>query len=322
MQHFGVGQRSNLSVGPIAAPSARQGLAAPGRAVVVPQQSGNASCPTCNGNGGGVENAAAESEVGQATYPFVFALGRIEARFPTLGIEKEFNQAIGGAQNSGLTNQQVLQATFEDRRYRYIARQMCWVLTIEGVETYLLQPRDPSDFDLLVESLRPIPRATDVDVVVGLRGPLAPPEMCNALMIPVVMLSQIYSFEVPDLIESIPRPEQVAEDRFGDAAEAVFLMIQQMADNAGATDEHRALNYLAVRYPAIYHAAADAFGRNASLAGVDVRPSRLSGVRRIVDVIFGFTDRATDVTEKFFVRVDVTEEFPFLVSRLAPFFER
>ena len=32
-----------------------------------------------------------------------------------------------------------------------------------------------------------------------------------------------------------------------------------MTDNAGATDEHRALNYLAVRYPAIYAKAAEAF---------------------------------------------------------------
>jgi hypothetical protein len=48
---------------------------------------------------------------------------------------------------------------------------------------------------------------------------------------------------------------------------------------------------------------------------VDVRPSRLSGVRRIVDVILGYTNRQTDVTEKYFVRVDVTEEFPFLVTK-------
>jgi hypothetical protein len=96
----------------------------------------------------------------------------------------------------------------------------------------------------------------------------------------------------------------------------------QLADNAGATDEHRALNYLAVRYPAIYATAAEQYGRNSSLTGVDVRPSRLSGVRRIVDVVFSFTNRNTDVTEKYFVRVDVTEEFPFLVTKMSPFYER
>lgn len=94
------------------------------------------------------------------------------------------------------------------------------------------------------------------------------------------------------------------------------------ADNAGSTDEHRALNYLAVRYPAIYATAADAFGRNASLSAVDVQPSPLSSTRNVVDIIFSFTNRSTDVIEKFFTRVDVTEEFPFLITKMSPYFDR
>jgi hypothetical protein len=86
--------------------------------------------------------------------------------------------------------------------------------------------------------------------------------------------------------------------------------------------EHRALNYLAVRYPAVYATTAEAQGRNSSLSGVEVRPSNLSGVRRVVDVIFSYTNRETDVTEKFFVRVDVTEEFPLLVSKMSPYYDR
>jgi hypothetical protein len=96
----------------------------------------------------------------------------------------------------------------------------------------------------------------------------------------------------------------------------------QMADNAGATGEHRALNYLAVRYPAIYARTAEAHGSDSSLTGVEVRPSRLSGTRRIVDVIFSYTNRRSDVTEKYFTRVDVTEEFPFLVTKLSPYYDR
>ena len=96
----------------------------------------------------------------------------------------------------------------------------------------------------------------------------------------------------------------------------------QMADNAGATDEDRALNYLAVRYPTVYGRAAEQFARDFSLTAVDVRPSSLSGVRNIVDVIFSYTNRNTDFTEKYFLRVDVTEEFPFLVTKLSPYYER
>src|SRR5439155_6631383 len=141
---------------------------------------------------------------------------------------------------------------------RYLVRQLCWVLTIQGLETYLLQPRDPSDTDLLVEAIRPAPSPNDIDVVIGMRGPIAPPEMCNGLMIPIVAFDQIYSFDRDALIKAVPRPEKVTAKEFEPAAEELFDRIMQMADNAGATDEHRALDYLAVRYPAIYATAADA----------------------------------------------------------------
>ena len=42
----------------------------------------------------------------------------------------------------------------------------------------------------------------------------------------------------------------------------------------------------------------------------------------VVDVVFSYTSRQTDVTEKYFVRVDVTEEFPFLVTKLSHYYER
>ena len=95
-----------------------------------------------------------------------------------------------------------------------------------------------------------------------------------------------------------------------------------MTDNAGATDDHRALNYLAMRYPGIYAKAAEEFARDFSLTGLEVRPSPLSSTRKIVDVVFSYTDRKTEFTEKFFVRVDVTEEFPFLVTKLSPYYDR
>ena len=58
------------------------------------------------------------------------------------------------------------------------------------------------------------------------------------------------------------------------------------------------------------------------MTGVEVRPSPLSSTRKIVDVIFSYTNRNTDFTEKFFVRVDVNEEFPFLVTKMSPYYDR
>jgi hypothetical protein len=257
-----------------------------------------------------------------ATSSYVYALGRVEPRFPRLAVEKEFAQATGRAETTGLTDRQALHTVLSQRQNRYLARQLCYVLTIEGLETYILVPRDPGDFELLVDAIRPAPRPTDVDVVIGVRGPIAPPELCNGLMVPIVVFDQIYSFDIDSLIAGIPRPEQIAAEQFTSAAEELYMRIIQIVDNAGAMDEHRALNYLGMRYPAIYAQSAERHGQNFTLMAVDVRPSRLSGVRKIVDVIFSYTHRQTDFTEKYFVRVDVTEEFPFLVTRLTPYYDR
>ena len=278
-------------------------------AVLSPQ-----ACSTC-------QTAAELNSNDQDAPSYVYALGRVEARFPRVSLEKEFAQVAGRADTNGKTDREMFQEVLSQRENRYLVRQLCWVMTIQGLDTYLLQPRDPADFDLLLGTLRPASSPLEIDVVIGVRGPIAAPDVCNGLMIPIVSFDQIYSFGRDALMGAIPRPDK-APKGFEATAEEVFDRVMQLGDNAGATDEHRALNYLVMRYPAIYATVADAHGRNASLTGVDVQPSRLSGARRILDVILSFTNRNNEFTEKFFTRVDVTEEFPFLVTRMAPYYDR
>jgi hypothetical protein len=278
------------------------------------------SCPTC----GAVKSA----NNGPGSAPsYVYALGKIAPRFPSPSVDKEFAQVVGRDDTKKLTDPMVLHKILSDRHNRYLVRKLCWVMTVEGLETYILVPRDPADYDLLIESLRATPQPTDLDVAIGMRGPIAPPEMCNGLMVPIVAFDQLYSFDRDSLIKAIPEQKadakkRPADEEFAPAAGYLFDFIMQMTDNAGAMDEHRALNYLAVRYRRIYEAVAEAFGRNESLSAVDVRSSALSGTRKVFEVIFSFTNRNTDVVSKQFVRVDVTEEFPFLVTKLSPYYDR
>lgn len=272
-------------------------------------------CPTCG-------TAPAANTENAAPPAWVYVIGHVEPRFPKISVEKEFAQALGRDKTSGLTDRQALHSALSKPENRYLVRQLCWVITIEGLETYILVPRDPADISLLVESLRATPQPGDLDCVIGIRGPIAPPEMCNGLMVPVVVFDQFYSFDRDSLIKAIPRPDKTAAKEFAPAAEELFDRIMQMTDNAGATDEHRALNYLALRYPRIYEAASEAFGRNESLTAIEVRPSPLSGTRKVVEAIFAFRNRNTDVVSKQSVRLDVTDEFPFLVTKLSPYYDR
>src|SRR5205823_2264315 len=126
-------------------------------ASLAPQQVAAAPCPTC-----------APVPASQAP-SYVYALGRIEPRFPSPGVEKEFAQVAGRAETKGKTDREAMQAVLSARENRYLTRQLCWVLTLQGLETYLLTPRDSTNFDLLVDAVRPTPRPTDLDVVIGLR---------------------------------------------------------------------------------------------------------------------------------------------------------
>jgi PatG C-terminal len=284
---------------------------------VIPSQGGAVSgpaappapCPTCANGAASVAPA------------YVYALGRVEARFPRLSVEKEFAQAGHRADTAGRTDQQVFYEVLSRPENRYLARQMCWVFLVQGLEAYILQPRNPADLDLLVSALEPQP-VPWITAVIGLRGPIAPPEFCNGLMVPIVIFDQTYNFSRDELIRAIPRPERIPQHDFEPAARELFDRVMQLTDNAGATDEHRALNYCAVRYPNIYARTAEAFAADASLSEVEVRPSPLSSTRNIVEVIFSYTNRNTDYTDKSFVRVDVTEEFPFLVTKLSPYYDR
>lgn len=107
--------------------------AAETHAVVTPQGAGG-------GCGCGGSAVAAPNGTAQVAPSFVFALGRVEVRFPSLSVEKEFAQSIGRTDTAGLTDRQAMRAALSERGNRYLARQVCWILTVEGLETYILRP--------------------------------------------------------------------------------------------------------------------------------------------------------------------------------------
>lgn len=147
--------------------------------------------------------------------------------------------------------------------------------------------------------------------------------MCNGLGVPIVVFDQLYSFDRQTLISAIPIPETIAEAeeaQFRTSAGELFDRVIHLADNAGATDEHRALNYLAVRYPPMYAATTLMEQQGFLFTGIEVLRSPLGGTRNILDVVFSYTHRNTDVTERQFVRVDTTEEFPFLVTKMGTYY--
>jgi PatG C-terminal len=193
-------------------------------------------------------------------------------------------------------------------------------LTISGRDAYIIRPHNPADFELLAEAVDRAILLTDLEIIVGVKGPIAGPEICNGLMVPLVEFDELFSLDRDSLIKSIPRPKRIRAKAFLSVAEALVDQIIGKTQNAGPTDEERALNYLAVRYPTIYANAAEAHSRGFFLETIEVlRSHSFREDRKIIDVVLTYTNRNTHRSEKFFVRVDVTEKFPFLVTNLSPY---
>jgi len=189
---------------------------------------------------------------------------------------------------------------------RYIARQLIWRLTIEDVPIFVLKPGHPSDLDELIDCLkRPKypspelrgiepPHADDRDVVVGVMG-------ADGI---AVLVDQIFTIDSTHLA--------------ADGSSA----FKQVADNHGLTDEDRAHNFLVARY-SISPENLEEIGEDFKLADVPVLSSRLGGpTGRVVRAIFTFRNTNAPIEKKYFVRVDVTEEFPFLVTKISPYYDR
>jgi hypothetical protein len=257
---------------------------------------------------------------------FVYAIGTIEADYPNTAIEREMQILAHHLGVDFEPDRDVPTRPTEDRHWqhailskdrkltRYIARQLRWRLTVEDVPVFVLNPGDPCNFDDLIDALarpkyaRPerrggkraaVPKASlieprfghaeDLDVVIGVTGPQTPEGM-------TVLVDQIFHLDRNQLTPG------------------GLTYFSQLADNHGLTDEDRAYNFLAARYmPPL--SQVEGF----ELSGMRVTPSRLgSGTVRAI-----YTLRNATMAEKeYFVRVDVTNEFPMIVSPWQLYLER
>jgi hypothetical protein len=260
---------------------------------------------------------------------FVYAIGTIEAEYPNIGIEREM-QAMARHLGIEIEPDRDLSAkATEDRHWqhavlsrdpkltRYIARQLRWRLTIEDFPVFVLSPGDPNYLEDLIDALNrpkytkparsggkraakeapPIEaysgHAEDLDVVVGVIGP----QTANGTSILVDQLFQITHSQCTP--SGLP-------------------YFSQISDNHGITDADRAYNFLAARYTPPLPSQLGGF----ELCGLRVTPSRLgTGFGRILRGIYTFRNNA-GAEKEYFVRVDVTNEFPLMISPMQPYLER
>lgn len=314
-------------------------FAAEARGMIAPPAAPAVTPAGCSCGGGQADDESALSG-------FVYAIGTVDAVYPNLAIEREMlalSKALGipfpasRAPNIAPTEDRLWQhAVLSANRKltRYLARQLRWRLTIEDLPVFVLQPNDAGVYDDLIDALnRPLhgapppppsppptrgrqraerkARKTTSEIAQDIEatsGPLGPVEDLD------VVVGVVGPHTQDGIVVAV---DQLFQTTPALLAPARLVGLPQLADNHGLTDQERACNFLAARCRLGLPGIPDY-----NLSGVRVMPSRLgTGFGRIMRVIFTYSN-ANGAIEEYFVRVDVTHEFPMIISELQRYLER
>lgn len=287
---------------------------------------------------------------GQSSPRPIYVLGSVDIVFPHQAVSEEL-QTLALALSHDYPTEQLQEPgpneelrlwqcrVLSKKEARYLARQMYWILKIEGHPAYYLSLRDLHDLDDLIKCLgRSEKEKEDLDLFVG-SSSLIDVDTYPGISLPILSVEQIQSFKKEQFIawfktDANAPPKQLAKRAPSGAdqhrtyeqnLEWLFKKLGQNADNRGDTDELRALNYLAVRYRPLYELYAKIMmvRQGWSFDGVRVIRSRLSrGDKRLVDPVFTFRQKESGDVEQYFLRVDVSHLFPVVVHHIDEYFGR
>jgi len=285
------------------------------------------ACASC----GSKPAPAGPAPAGQAGIPgprpagpsFVFAAGVIEPLFCSRAVEEEFTRLRGNINAAGLSDQQALRKVLKDKEHFYLAQSMGWTFSVGNVVTYLLAPSVPGEVGQFLDTLEDEPDPARIHLALGVKGPLAPPERCNGMMLPIVVVHKLWVTKKSTLVAAIQdqRREKTSAKEFAVVAEEIFDRLIDRAASEGSSHEQRAITFAAFCCPQVYNLVVEYYEKNYSLKRVYAQRAPVTSLRAMTDVRFVFEDRTRDREDTWSLLIDTQEMFMFPVSKLRQRFD-
>jgi hypothetical protein len=257
-----------------------------------------AQCPSC-------QTAAASPQAVSKSVPsqFAYFLCHVVAEHPNLGVEKYAQLKMRGVDFKGLPPDDALHLALE--RNPDLARQECYIALVEGVETYMLMPAFPEiGFSMLVEATK-----HEISAVIGKVGPIASPDMCNGVALPIVFFDVVFNFNQKEFVEQIPVPDKADKAKFEAAANSLWDKLAPLIGRG--TGKDRALTHLILSDHSLWSLSFDELSNNnAVLKSVEMKPAH-STTRSLVNVFATFLDRGNSMERIYYQTCDVSGKFVF-----------
>lgn len=240
---------------------------------------------------------------------FVYSTGMLEPRFPSEGDRRELQSRARELQVPSDDYYSVLS------KFRYLARRVCWVLSVAERPVGILVPRSEAELTDLIEALSPELRPNPELVVTGTQGSTAPPGMCAGLEVPMVSVAELDYFTKEALLDRL-RKELGGQ---GANAADVDQVVQRVWTATGLwrqpgfDDEQRAKNYLTLRTTGLYETTLTLGQAGAGrywLQAITAREQETEDGRSVVQVDAEYQN-ASGRTQTYRAEVDVTDLFAF-----------
>ncbi|MCF6459119.1 hypothetical protein [Pseudoalteromonas sp. MMG024] len=249
----------------------------------------------------------------------IYALGLVHVVFPNKGLEKQF---LAAARALGVNEKNYYavftnnNSTSEPDKYLYLAEQVDWVLSIESERVYVLTPASKSELTALINTLKP-PADTLEQVYTCVIGNAYWQD--NSLGLEAVLCQQVYSHTMSELHDTIKNISTAETNAIQDVIKSL-----ELAPNKGRSNDDRAKNFIAFRYPDIYahtHSmqTGSASGKSASLIKIGFTQFDASSEHSIVDITFTYQENSSEKKHSYFCRVDVSGLYPFINTAIQPF---
>jgi hypothetical protein len=139
--------------------------------------------------------------VGVQTVGPILAVGRLRASFPSLGHQREYADAAQIDPDATVTSSDLADVLSLEEN-RYLARQVCWIFTVLGVDVCQVVPRFNADLDEMMDTLAAEDDGT-VQVLVGEPAPGRPAPGCWDIDLPAVASVQLHSFAMDEFAEAM-----------------------------------------------------------------------------------------------------------------------
>lgn len=231
----------------------------------------------------------------------VYAIGYVKPYFATIDLEKQYEAAAEFTKQSATSFDHVFnyvtspheQPNLRIRPFLYLAQQATWVFTINNVDTYTLLPRTLTQLNALIQA------STKHEVIlVGLAEHMSVGGGHGSEALPSVLVEHI--IDTVDGTKSAPnKPREGA--------------LAQLKPNIGLSSLERASNYLVTHFDQInINQAHNEIIDCVNAVHFQHMPSYED--RSIIEVILSDPNDT-----RFACNIDVTNAYPFVSSKLAPF---